>query len=68
MINDEVNNCYYFAVNNLLELNSLGWLRGKKETIINNTDNNTDNNNNNNNNNNIIILIKIIIIMNFKML
>ena len=34
MINDEANNCYYFAVKNLSELNSLGWLRGKKETII----------------------------------
>ena len=32
---------------NLSELNSLGWLRGKKEAIINN---NTDNNNNSNNN------------------
>ena len=35
MINDEVNNCYYFAVKNLSELDSLGWLRGKKEAIIN---------------------------------
>ena len=35
MINDEANNCYYFAVKNLSELNSLGWLRAKKETIIN---------------------------------
>ena len=26
---------YHFAVKNLLELNSLGWLRGKKEAIIN---------------------------------
>ena len=26
---------YYFAVKNLLELNSLGWLRDKKEAIIN---------------------------------
>ena len=34
MINDEANNHYYFAVKNLSELNSLGWLRGKKETII----------------------------------
>ena len=34
MINDEANNCYYFAVKNLSELNSLGWLRGNKETII----------------------------------
>ena len=35
MINDQANN-YYFAVKNLSELNSLGWLRGKKEAIINN--------------------------------
>ena len=35
MINDEVNNCYYFAVKNLSELNSSGWLRAKKEAIIN---------------------------------
>ena len=34
MINDEANNYYYFAVKNLSKLNSLGWLRGKKETII----------------------------------
>ena len=34
MINDEANNCYYFAVKNLPELNSLGWLRSKKEAII----------------------------------
>ena len=34
MINDEANNYYYFAIKNLLELNSLGWLRGKKEVII----------------------------------
>ena len=34
MINDEANNCYYFAVKNLSELNSLGWLRGKTETLI----------------------------------
>ena len=27
MINDESNKCYYFAVKNLSELNSLGWLR-----------------------------------------
>ena len=44
MNNDEANNWYYFAVKNLPELNSLGWLRGKKEAIINN---NNDNNNNN---------------------
>ena len=36
MINDEaVMNCYYFAVKNLSELNSSGWLRAKKEAIIN---------------------------------
>ena len=34
MINDEANNCYYFAVKYLSELHSLGWLRGKKEAII----------------------------------
>ena len=47
MINDEANNYYYFAVKNLSELNSLGWLRAKEETIINNNDNNNNNNNNN---------------------
>ena len=40
MINDESNKCYYFAVINFSELNSLGWLRGKKE---NNNDNDNDN-------------------------
>ena len=35
MINDEANNCYYFAAKNLSELNSLRWLRAKKEAIIN---------------------------------
>ena len=30
MINDEAKNCHYFAVKNLSELNSLGWLRGKE--------------------------------------
>ena len=35
MINDEANNCYYFAVKNWSELNSLGWLRGKKEVTVN---------------------------------
>ena len=35
MINDEAQNCYYFAVKNLSELYSLGWLRSKKEAIIN---------------------------------
>ena len=44
MINDEANNYYYFGIKTLSELNSLGWLRGKKEAI-------TNNNNNNNNNN-----------------
>ena len=34
MINDEANNCNYFAVKNLPELNSLGWLRGKKEAVL----------------------------------
>ena len=33
MINDEAKNYYYFAVKTLSELNSSGWLRGKKETI-----------------------------------
>ena len=42
MINDEANNCYYFAAKNLLELNSLGWLRGRKEAVI-NGDNNFQN-------------------------
>ena len=35
MINDEANNCYYFAVKKLSELNPLGCLRAKKEAIIN---------------------------------
>ena len=35
MISSAANNYYYFAVKNLLELNSSGWLRGKKEAIIN---------------------------------
>ena len=39
MINDEANNHYYFAIKNLSELNSLRWLRGKKQTIINNNNN-----------------------------
>ena len=42
MINDESNNHYYFAVKNLSELHSLGWLRSKKEVII-NGDNNFQN-------------------------
>ena len=39
MINDEANNYYYFAVKKLSELNSLGWLRAKKEALINNNKN-----------------------------
>ena len=35
MISDEANNYYYFAVKNLSELNSSGWLKGEKGTIIN---------------------------------
>ena len=35
MINDEANNCYYFAVKYLSELNSSGWLRANKEAINN---------------------------------
>ena len=35
MINDEANNCYYFTLKKLSELNSSGWLRAKKEAIIN---------------------------------
>ena len=34
MINNKAKNCYYFVVKNLSELNSLGYLRGKKEAII----------------------------------
>ena len=34
MINDEANNCYYFAVKNLSAINSSRWFKGKKETII----------------------------------
>ena len=40
MINDDANNCYYFAIKNLSELNSLGWLRDEKEAMINNNNNN----------------------------
>ena len=40
MINDEANNYYYFTIKHLSELNSLGWLRDKKEAIINNNNNN----------------------------
>ena len=42
-INDEANNYYYFAIKNLSELNSLGWLQCKKEAIINNNNNNFQN-------------------------
>ena len=52
MINDEANNCYYFAVKNLSELNFLGWLQRKKEAIINESNNNNNNNTNNNSINN----------------
>ena len=34
MTNDEANNCCYFDVKDLSELYSLGWLRSKKEAII----------------------------------
>ena len=51
MINDEDNNYYYFAIKNLSELNSLGWLKGKKELINNNNNKNNNNNDNDNNNN-----------------
>ena len=44
MINDETNTYYYFAIKNLSELNSLGWLQCKKEAIINNNNNNSNNN------------------------
>ena len=40
MINDEANNCCYFAIKNLSELNSLGWLQRKKEAMINKNNNN----------------------------
>ena len=42
MIIDETNNYYYFAIKNLSELNSLGWLQCKKEAIINNNNNNNN--------------------------
>ena len=34
MIRNEANKYYYFAVKNLSELNSSGWLNGKNETVI----------------------------------
>ena len=40
MINNEANNYYYFAINNLSEIHFLGWIRGKKEAKINNNDTN----------------------------
>ena len=30
MIDDEANNYYYFVIKNLSEVNSIGWLQGKK--------------------------------------
>ena len=42
MVNNEANNCYYFALKNLSELYYLGWLRSKKKSII-NGDNNFQN-------------------------
>ena len=42
---------YYSTIKNLSEVNSLGWLQGKKESIINNNNNNNNDNNNNINNN-----------------
>ena len=42
MINDEVNNYYYFAIKNLSELNSFGWFQGNKEATINNNNNNNN--------------------------
>ena len=44
MINDEANNCYYFAIQNLSELNYLERLQCKKEVMINNNNNNNNNN------------------------
>ena len=35
MINDKAKNCYYFALQDLLELYSSEWLRCKKTAIIN---------------------------------
>ena len=43
MISDEANKYYYFAIKNLSKLNSLGWLRDKKNLIINNNNNNDKN-------------------------
>ena len=46
IINDEANN-FYFAITNSSEFNSLGWLQGKKEAVINNNSNYNNNDNNN---------------------
>ena len=46
IINNEVNNYYDFDVKDLLEFNSSGWLKAKKEAIINSNNNNNNNNNN----------------------
>ena len=35
MINNEANNCYYFALKSLSELYHLGWLKSRKEVIVN---------------------------------
>ena len=35
-------NYYYFAIKSLSKLNSLEWLQGKKEAIINNNNNNNN--------------------------
>ena len=48
VINNEANNCHYFTVKHLSELNSLGRLWGKEEVIVNNNNNNKNNHNNNN--------------------
>ena len=42
IINGEANNSYYFAEKKFSEVNSLGWIRSKKEAII-NVDNNFQN-------------------------
>ena len=39
MINNKANNNYYFVTKNLSEVNSLGWIRSKKEAIINGDNN-----------------------------
>ena len=39
MINNEANNSYYFVTKNLSEVNSSGWIRSKKEAIINGDNN-----------------------------